>query len=93
MSEPTIITSTETYCDGANVITVDFSNTASGFGMRMSVNGQSDHGWTWHNPPRGGGTELVEGNDAEGYYAWFGPFWEWHFPIDTVVKLVKLTKD
>jgi hypothetical protein len=87
------ITSTETWRDGKNVITIDFSNTVTGYGFRMSVNGKSEHGFTWHHPPHGGGTEVVEGNDKDDYYAYFGPYWEWNFPINTVVKLVKLTKD
>jgi hypothetical protein len=86
------ITRTETWRDGKNVITIDFSDTVNGFGFRMSLNGKSDHGWTWHRPPNGGGTERVEMADDGTFYAYFGPYWEWHFPIDTVVHLVPCKK-
>jgi len=45
------ITNSQTWRDGRNVITVETSNTERAFGMRMLVNGKSDHGWVFHNPP------------------------------------------
>jgi hypothetical protein len=86
------VTSTETWRDGDNVITIDFSDTTNGFGMRMSVNGKSEHGFTWHHPPHGGGTELIEGDDEVGHYAWFSEYWSSYFPLNTVVRLTPIQK-
>jgi hypothetical protein len=86
MSGPKI-TSSIAYRDGENVVRIDTSHTVDGFGIRMRVNDHSEREWVFHHPPHGP-SELVQQAEDGTYYAFFWPFWEGYFPIDTVVKLV-----
>jgi hypothetical protein len=85
------ITNSQKWSSGDDVIEIQLSDTEEHFAMRMVVNGNPSD-WTFHRPPHGGGTEVTGQNKNGDTFAYYSEYWTGYFPVNTVVRLVPVTK-